>query len=95
MVDGEPTHIHHRSRKGFETMKTAEEWVKECWQCKVVPELHSTIKQIQLDAFKAGERFAAEYIGPKPLHTMTEYQDRTYYSEAILTDAQQRTEIPI
>jgi len=47
--------------------------------------LTETIRRIQLDAYRAGGLAAAKCIAPSQIMTMAEYQDRTYYSAAILT----------
>jgi hypothetical protein len=64
---------------------------------KLIPK----IKQILLDAFKAGEKFAANIAHKKEielcksiLHTIDDKDPMTVCQEAILTDCQNRKELP-
>jgi hypothetical protein len=76
-------------------MKTAEEWIT------VEPlnildgelPLHQ-IRRIQLDAFKAGERFAAEKLDEVTAAGEDSYSMRESCQEAILTDANNRNTLP-
>lgn len=85
-------------------MKTAEEWCEEVSiKCFVKDKMFASlvlddIKQIQLDGFKAGERFAAEMVWegnnlPDP-DGLCGVVTRKSMKEAILTDANNRTTLP-
>lgn len=88
-------------------MKTAEEWANEKFSFGADTKydfIEEVLKQIQLDAFKAGERFAAE-IGYKEATVNVNPQSTSIAvilvlstagiaKKAILTDANNRTEIP-
>lgn len=73
-------------------MKTAEEW-DEAWQLEPDTEYRQThvnfIKQIQLDAYKAGMTKAAEIA-----HNMTAYEKQSPVSVAILTARDNTTALP-
>ena len=80
-------------------MKTAEEWIQIYNRLdNKNPRMNGWIQQIQLDAFKAGERFAADLIGShkhqQNIDTMGALEFRSSFQQAILTDANNRTELP-
>jgi len=81
-----PPTRHAKERK--QTMKTAEEWAN--WHDNRLPA--EEIKQIQLDAFKAGERFAAELVRREAKSSIR--LSLSNLAEAILTDANNRTTLP-
>jgi hypothetical protein len=78
-----PPSLGERNNK----MKTAEEWMKEFGGTIYAKQ---AIAIIQLDAFKAGEKFAAE-IARANIATGTIAQ-KYQIEQAILTDAEARTE---
>ena len=79
-------------------MKQAKEWIKyldpntSSESCCYSPVPIEDIKQIQLDSFKAGERFAAG-IADKA-YGYTGHNGNSIASDAILTDANNRTKLP-
>ena len=85
-------------------MKTAKEW-KQIWKAdkEVISNetfeqrLTRRIEDIQLDAFKAGERFAAEYLvkcSPCLHDECDKCNQNKSNAKALLTDANNRTELP-
>lgn len=75
-------------------MKTFQELVNENGGCYVEGQATMTMitearyKQIQLDSFKAGEKFAAELV------EQNSFRGGDAHKKAILTDANNRTELP-